>query len=69
MPYTKWRLIDDGTLDTVVEYECQHCGSRHDLRLFHVDRDENGEITDAGMDEIEEEICRDQDDVHESWGG
>lgn len=44
-------LEDDGTMDTVVSWECE-CGLSGQVRLAEVDRDEHGDITDEGWQVI-----------------
>lgn len=58
-------LIDDGTLDTVIECCCPECDEIWDARFDSrsIDRLENGALTDDALTYIEDTIEESHDEI------
>lgn len=53
-PMFEYKLIDDGTLDTVLSLWCSACKKWSEYRFKSCDRDKDGTITDDGWEHITE---------------
>lgn len=50
-------LCDDGTLDTIIEYTCTHCGDSEEYRFSEVTRDDDGAIDDDAFAQLLDECA------------
>lgn len=65
-----WELVDDGTLDTVIEitiYNKRGKAHKTDVRLTEVDRYEDGSITDEGWEQIKEAVIEEVEYCSQAW--